>query len=74
MSLDQAPEPTLQELRGRLETLQGAWMLAATPVRRKELNEKFKALAEEIKQKYGAEGKKVVDQVVAKHMQLQRTR
>lgn len=74
MSLDQAPEPTLQELRGRLETIQGAWMLAADPKRRKELNEKFKALAEEIKQKHGADGKKVVDQVVAKHMQLQRTR
>jgi hypothetical protein len=71
MSLDQAPEPTLQEMKGRLETIEGAWLLASSPGWRKDLNEKFKALAEEITQKYGAEGKKVVDQVVARHKQMQ---
>ena len=74
MSLDQAPEPTLDEMKGRLETLEGAWMLASSPGRRNDLNEKFKVLADEIRQKFGEEGKKVVDQVVAKHLQIQRTR
>ncbi len=74
MSLDQAPEPTLSEMKGRLETLEGAWMLAYTPDAKSNLNEKFKALAEEIKQKYGADGKRVVDQVIAKHLQLQKIR
>jgi len=74
MSLDQAPEPTLKELKGRLETLEGAWMLAPTLDSRNSLNEKFKALADEIKEKYGPEGKKVVDQVLAKHRELQKVR
>lgn len=74
MSLDQAPEPTLKVMKGRLETLERAWMLATSPDSRKELNEKFKTLAEEIKRKYGQEGKMVVDQVVARHMSIQRPR
>jgi len=49
-------------------------MLASSPGRRNDLNEKFKVLADEIRQKFGEEGKKVVDQVVAKHLQIQRTR
>lgn len=71
MSLDQAPGPTLELMKGRLETLEGAWMLATSPDSRSELNEKFKALAEEIERKYGQEGKKVVEQVVARHMRMQ---
>ena len=74
MSLDQSPEPTLSEMKGRLENLEGAWNLAASPDTRRELNEKFKALADEIRQKFGQDGKKAVDQVVARHMQLQRAR
>ncbi len=73
MSLDQAPESTLKELKGRLETLQSAWIIAMSLERRRQLNEQFKALAGQIEQKYGPEGKKVVDYVVAKQMALKRT-
>ncbi len=74
MSLDSAPEPSLREMKGRLETIQSAWTLASTSARRAEINEDFKRLAEQIKQKFGAEGKKVVDAVVAKQMALQHPR
>ncbi len=74
MSLDQAPESTLQELKGRLETIQSAWIIAMSRERRKQLNEQFMTLAEQIKQRYGADGTKVVDYVVAKQMALKRTR
>ncbi len=73
MSLDQAPEPTLKELKGRLETIQSSWIISMSLERRNQLNEQFKALAEQIKQKYGADGKKAVDFVVAKQMALKRT-
>jgi hypothetical protein len=73
MSLDQAPEPTLQQLKGRLETIQASWIIAMNLERRKQLNEQFKKLAEQIMQRYGAEGKKAVDYVVAKQMQLKHT-
>ena len=72
MSLDQTPEPTLQEMRGKLETIKSAWIMATKLDKRKALNEEFKALAEEIKMKYGAEGKKAVDYALAKHMELKR--
>ena len=72
MSLEGEREPTLGDLKGRLETIQSAWSLARTPVQRAEINQDFKQLAEEIKQKFGADGKKVVDYVVSKHMALQR--
>jgi hypothetical protein len=57
MSLDAAPEPTVVDLKGRLETIQSAWILARTPEKRAKLNEDFKQLAEEIRQRYGEEGK-----------------
>ncbi len=69
MSLDQAPEPTLKVMKGMLETSEAAWMLATSPDSRKELNEKFKALAEEIKREHGQEG-----EVVARHMRMRRPR
>ena len=74
MSLDATPEPSLEDLKGRLETIQSAWMLARTTEMRAKLNEDFKRLAEEITRKHGAEGKKAVDFVVAKHMRLQHPR
>jgi chaperonin cofactor prefoldin len=74
MSLDATPEPTLNDLKGRLETIESAWSLATTPRQRATINEDFKRLAESIQQKYGAEGKRVVDEVVRKHQALQRPR
>lgn len=74
MSLDDTPEPTLRELKGRLETIQTEWALATTPAARAGINEEFKRLAESIRQKFGAEGKRVVDEVVAKNMALRRPR
>ncbi len=74
MSLDQAPEPTLHEMKGRLESIHTAWIMAPSLAKRKQLNDEFKALAEEIKMKYGADGKKAVDYVLAKHLELKQSR
>ena len=70
MSLDDAPPPTLKVMKGRLEAVETAWSIATNPAKRKEINEEFKALAEEIKRSFGEEGKKAVDEVVAKHKAL----
>jgi hypothetical protein len=70
MSLDQAPERTLRELKGRLETIYSAWVIETNLERRKQLNERFKSIAEEMNRKFGAEGKKAVDYIVAKQMHL----
>jgi hypothetical protein len=69
MSLDQPP-PSLRVMKGRLETIETEWTLATDPKRRKELNEEFKTMADEIKRTFGEDGRKVVDQVVAKHRGL----
>jgi len=69
VSLD-APPANLRVMKGRLETIETEWTLATEPKRRKELNEEFKTMADEIKKTFGEEGKKVVDQVVAKHRGL----
>jgi len=74
MSLDTVPEPSLSELKGRLETIQSAWTLASTPSKRAAINEDFKRLAEVIQEKFGAEGKMVVDAVVSRHLALQHPR
>ncbi|MEM0075180.1 MAG: hypothetical protein QXR69_03615 [Conexivisphaerales archaeon] len=74
MSLEEAPEPSLDEMKGRLEVIESEWILAADQERRRKLNAEFKALADEIKQRFGEEGKKVVDSVVAKHMALRQFR
>ncbi len=57
MSLD-APPASLRVMKGRLETIETEWTLATEPKRRKELNDEFKTMADEI------------DQVVAKHRGL----
>ena len=69
MSLD-APPASLRVMKGRLETIETECTLATEPKRRKELNEEFKTMADEIKKTFGEEGRKVVDQVVAKHRGL----
>ena len=74
MSLDAEPEPSLRDLKGRLETIESAWWLATTPSQRAQSNEDFKQLADEIKKKFGEQGKKVVEALVAKHIDLQRPR
>ena len=70
MSLDDAPPPTLKLMKGRLEAVETAWTIATQPAKRKEINEEFKSLAEEIKRKFGEEGVRAVNEVVAKHKQL----
>lgn len=67
MSLDEMPAASLKQLAGRLETLGSEWAIAPTKERRSEINEAFKALSAEIKQRFGDEGQKVVDQFLAKH-------
>jgi GTPase SAR1 family protein len=70
MSLDDAPPPTLKLLKGRLESIETAWTIETHAAKRKEINEEFKALSEEIKKKYGEEGVKAVNEVLAKHKSL----
>ena len=55
MSLD-APPASLRVMKGRLETIETEWTLATEPKRRKELNEEFKTMADEIKKTFGEEG------------------
>jgi hypothetical protein len=70
MSLDDAPAPTLKIMKGRLENIETAWTMASNPDERREINEEFKALAEEIKRGFGEDGTKVVNDVVTKHKAL----
>jgi len=70
MSLGDAPAPSLRIMKGRLETLETEWSLATEPKKRKELDEEFKVLADEIKRTFGEDGAKVVEQVLAKHREL----
>ena len=70
MSLDDAPTPTLKVMKGRLESIETAWTIATQPSKRKEINEEFKNLAEEIKRRFGEEGARAVDDVVKKHKEL----
>jgi len=74
MFLDAAHEHSLRNLKGRLEAIQSAWMLARTTETRSELNDDFKRLVGEITREHGAEGEKAVLAVVAKPMQLQHPR
>ncbi|TLX99932.1 MAG: hypothetical protein E6K95_08960 [Thaumarchaeota archaeon] len=53
MSLD-APPASLRVMKGRLETIETEWTLATEPKRRKELNEEFKMMADEIKKTFRA--------------------
>jgi hypothetical protein len=70
MSLDEAPAPTLKIMKGRLESIETAWTIATHTGKRREINEEFKALAEDIKRRYGADGVAAVNDVVAKHKAL----
>jgi hypothetical protein len=70
MSLDDAPAPTLKIMKGRLENIETAWTMASNLDERREINEEFKALAEEIKRGFGEDGTRVVNDVVAKHKAL----
>jgi len=72
MSLGEAPLPDLDLLRGRLERIETEWMLATSTEKRKKLNEEFMAFASEIKAAFGDQGKKVVDDVLARHKELLR--
>ena len=65
-----APPPTLRTMKGRLETIETAWMMAMQPSKRREIDQEFKDLAEEIKSKFGEEGSMVVNEVLAKHKGL----
>ena len=70
MSLEDAPEASLEQLAGELDTLQSEWAIAMTPGRRKEIDDEFKALSDKIMKKYGAEGLRVVDRALAKNRRL----
>lgn len=70
MSLDDAPAPTLRIMKGRLENIETAWTIAARPDERKEINEEFKALSEDIKRRFGEEGVRAVNDVLARHKAL----
>jgi hypothetical protein len=70
MSLDDAPPPSLMLMKGRLEAIETSWTIATQPAKRREINEEFKALAEDIKKRFGKEGAKAVDEVVARHKEL----
>jgi hypothetical protein len=74
MSLDDAPAPTLRIMKGRLESIETAWSIAPHPDARREINEEFKALAEEIKRKFGEDGTRAVNDVVARHKALNFTK
>ena len=74
MSLSGRPEPSLAEMRARLESLLTPWLLATTPAAKADADEDFKALAEKITQRWGAEGKKIVDAVLAKRAAMERPR
>jgi chaperonin cofactor prefoldin len=70
MSLEGKTDVSLEQLAGRLETLESDWAIAATKERRKEIDNEFEALAEQIKEKYGAKGERVLDYFLARHRRL----
>lgn len=67
MSLDEPPAPTLRLMKGKLESIEDAWSIATNQATRKAINEEFKALAEQIKTKYGDDGVRAVNEVIARH-------
>ena len=68
--MDDAPAPTLKTMKGRLENIETAWTMAAHPDKRYEINEEFKALADDIKRRFGEEGARAVNDVLARHKAL----
>jgi chaperonin cofactor prefoldin len=70
MTLESKPEASLEQLAGRLETLETEWAISATKERRKAIDDEFEALAGQIKEKFGAKGDRVVDYFLARHRRL----
>jgi hypothetical protein len=70
MSLEGKPEVSLEQFAGKLETLESEWAIAVTKERRKEIDDEFEALAEQIKGKFGAKGERVLDYFMARHRRL----
>ena len=67
MSLEDTAPPTLRQLVGRLETLESEWAIATTRARRKEIDDTFRSLSAEIGKRFGEEGQRAVNQLLAKH-------
>lgn len=72
MSLDQQGEPSLQQMKGMLETIQAAYLIEFNTARRRDLNEEFKALAARMVSRFGSDGKAAVESVARKHQKLLR--
>jgi chaperonin cofactor prefoldin len=70
MSLEGKSDVSLEQLGGKLETLESEWAIAATKERRKEIDNEFEALAEQIKENFGAKGERMVDYFLARHRRL----
>ena len=70
MSLDDAPAPTLRLMKGKLEAIETSWTLATHPSQRRVINEEFKSVADEIKRRFGEEGARAVNELLAKHKEL----
>lgn len=70
MSLEDRPEASLEQLAGRLETLESEWAIAATKERRREIDSEFKVLADQIREKFGASGERVLESFLARHKRL----
>ncbi|MDG6901069.1 MAG: hypothetical protein JRM80_03830 [Nitrososphaerota archaeon] len=69
MSLDDMPEQSLRQLVGRLETLQSEWAIATTRARRKEVDDQFRALASQVRERFGDAGQRAVNALLARHQE-----
>ena len=69
MSLEDAPVPTLRQFVGRLEVLRSEWAIAATRARRKEVDAGFRTLSAEIRERFGEEGQRAINELLTKHKQ-----
>lgn len=67
MSLEDAPDATLEQMVGRLETLRSEWAISPTKAGRKEIDASFKVLSEEIKMRFGDQGERAVTALLARH-------
>lgn len=67
MSLEDAPDATLEQMMGRLETLRSEWAIATTRDARREIDAGFRVLSEEVKMRFGDQGEKAVSALLARH-------
>jgi len=67
MSLEDAPDQTLRQLMGRLQTLESEWTITTTRARRREIDEEFKALSAKVRDEFGIEGERAINELLAKH-------